>query len=54
MKVKDLKEFLSLYKDEQIVEIKGQSGLPWVIDQKALACQKLIDQKREVCKLVIK
>lgn len=54
MKVKELKEFLSKYKDEQNVVIKGQSGLPWNIDEKALACQNLTDQKREVCKLVIK
>ncbi len=54
MKVKELKEFLSLYKDEQEVKMYGQSGLPWEIDEKLFAYQKLIDTKRKVCKLVIK
>lgn len=54
MKVKDLKEFLNLYKDDQDVIIKGQSGIEWKIDQSLLARQILTDKKREVCKLVTK
>jgi len=54
MKVKELKEFLSKYKDEKEVVIKGQSGLTWDIDGEQFARQILTDTKREVCKLVIK
>jgi hypothetical protein len=54
MKVKELKEYLKLYKDEQDVIIKGQSGIAWAVDVPRLMGHKLTDTKREVCKLVLK
>ena len=54
MKVKELKEFLNLYKNDDEVVFKAQSGNTWEVDEILFAHRIITDQKREVCKLVLK
>ncbi len=54
MIVKDIKKYLSLYKDDVEVVIKGESGLVYEIKDEMIATLTFSDTKRKVCKLHIK
>jgi len=54
MKVKDLKEYLNMYKDDIEIVVKVPSGMQWDFDNILLTNHILKDDKREVFKLYIK
>lgn len=54
MRVKDIKKYLSLYKDDVEIVIKGESGIVYKIKKEMVEKMTFSDSERKICKLYIK